>query len=207
MHDEPLDEFLKAMLEANQKNKAKAERQIQEEKVREENKRKPYMLIKQQTERLVNLLGTIIQQFNQHSTSDQRIKMTEQDITEDKAIYHIVRYEAPYKKSLVLVFLTLYPALDLTHENQGFVSLATYSAKHNIYFLWSRLNDNDLLGEWIACWVKIPSDEGKDQTPLSVYNPESETVLRSLSSHTVRYETNIRKAFSQLMVEVMGTPE
>jgi len=31
---EPLDDFVRAMLEANQKNKAEAERQLQEQRVR-----------------------------------------------------------------------------------------------------------------------------------------------------------------------------
>jgi len=145
----------------------------------------------------------VIQQFNQHSTPDQRIKTVEEDIVEGKTTFHIVRYEAPYKKGLALVFLTLYPALDLTSEKHGFVSLAAYSMKHDVYFLWSRVSDEDLLGDWIACHVKNALQQAIREMPRGLHNAERERVLRSLPAYHVDYEASVHKAFSRVMVEAM----
>ena len=84
MSNDSMDDLIKAMLTANQKNKAVVDQKQQEQKAQEEEKRKLLQAIKYQREHLINLLNAVIDKFNQQSMLGEKIVVTQQDITENR---------------------------------------------------------------------------------------------------------------------------
>lgn len=209
MSNDSIDDLIKAMLTANQKNKAVVDQKQQEQKAQEEEKRKLLQAIKYQREHLINLLNAVIDKFNQQSMPGEKIVVTQQDITENRP-HQTVLYTLPNKLTIItLVIFTLEPSLNLTHENHGFIPLGAYLRGYSSHFLWCHVNNNDRLGKWIAYRRSTSNLNASD---LKTYDEEyhlNEKSLRALenpqnsASISGHYEDDVRKEFARVLLKAM----
>jgi hypothetical protein len=210
MSNDSLDDLIKAMLDANQKNKAQKDQSKEEQKSREDERKALLQAIKYQKEHLINRLNNVVEKFNQQTVPNEKITVSQKDIAEGRAIYQTVLYTLPNKlKGINLVFFSLDPALNLTYANHGFVPLGAYLKGQIIKFLWCRDNGNDRLGKWISC--KIPTSE-LHPTDIRSYEEEyrfTEKMLRSLegpitnTALTVQYEDDVPREFARVLLAAM----
>lgn len=210
MDDNSTDEMVTAMLDANQKREAERERQQQEKEKHEAERQHLQQVTSEQIDQLVKTLGTVIDEFNQRSSSGQ-ISASRQG--------NRIRYSLPFQQTgITLEFFTVTPPLNLSRKNLGFVPVAGYlkgvkDTGRN--FLWCRENKEDWQGKWIACRVSTRAAlrQKPDRKPFGiVYGFENEKDLREIETsismmhvYEVDFEEDVRKEFTQILLEAMKT--
>lgn len=203
-----MDDMMKAMLDSTQQREQENARQQQEQQTKEEERQRFQQMITERRDQLVSTFGTLVDEFNQRSSSGQ--------ISVSKNGNHI-RYSLPHQQEdVILEFFTVDPPLNLSKKNLGIVSLAAYLEGHQgagRNFLWCRENADDMQGRWVTCRVNTSAmvRPKPGRKPYGIIygfdNPdelrEIEASISMMHVYEVSFEDDVQKGFMQVLLEAI----
>jgi hypothetical protein len=211
MYGKSKDDMMQSILEANEQRPAENSRKQQEKQTQEEADQQYRQAIKEEKDRFVSEIRTVIDKFNGRSSSGH---------ISVKQFGNTFQYSLPQQEDILeLRFFEVKPSLDLSIKDLGFVSFAAYLEGLNgtgRNFLWCQHSSENIQGKWIACRVNTSAGVRPDRgyKPYGIIygfeNPqELQEIVKSISAthvYEVRFEDDVRKELMEVLLDAIKRP-